>query len=49
MSPFAVIGPDQYLSVAVTAGGDHSCGLRTNNTVTCWGWNSDGQADAPGV
>ena len=22
---------------AVTAGGDHSCGLRTNGTITCWG------------
>ena len=32
---------------AVTAGGDHSCGLRTNNTITCWGWNEHGQSDAP--
>ena len=22
---------------AVTAGGDHSCGLRTNGGITCWG------------
>ena len=22
---------------AVTAGGYHSCGLRTNGTITCWG------------
>ena len=33
----------------VAAGAAHTCGLRTDNTVTCWGWNSDGQADAPGV
>ena len=32
---------------AVTAGGRHSCGLRTDRTITCWGWNYHGQADAP--
>ena len=33
---------------AVTAGGFHSCGLRTNGTITCWGRNNDsGQATAP--
>ena len=30
----------------VTAG-IHSCGLRTNGTITCWGTNSHGQATAP--
>ena len=26
----------------------HSCGLRTDGTITCWGWNEDsGQATAP--
>ena len=44
---FAAIGPDQCPSAAVTAGGAHTCGLRTDNTTTCWGRNSDGQADAP--
>ena len=24
------------------------CGLRTNGTITCWGFNNDGQAIAPG-
>ena len=24
---------------AVTAGESHACGLRTDNTITCWGWN----------
>ena len=32
---------------AVTAGGGHSCGLRTNGTITCWGNNFWGQATAP--
>ena len=25
----------------------HSCGVRTDSTVTCWGSNREGQADAP--
>ncbi len=29
--------------VAVTSGGYHSCALLSNNTVRCWGENSDGQ------
>ena len=32
---------------AVTAGWFHSCGLRSNDTITCWGDNGYGQADAP--
>ncbi len=32
---------------AVTAGSSHSCGLRTDNTVTCWGSNYNAQADPP--
>ena len=32
---------------AVTAGYEHSCGLRSNNTITCWGNNSEGQTVAP--
>ena len=34
-------------SNAVTAGSHHSCGLKTDATITCWGWNRDGQTDAP--
>ena len=30
---------------AVSAGGLHACGLRTNNTITCWGYNANGQTD----
>ena len=32
---------------AVVAGFFHSCGLRSNGTVACWGENGWGQADAP--
>ncbi|WP_419838946.1 RCC1 domain-containing protein [Candidatus Poriferisodalis sp.] len=32
---------------AVSADWWHSCGLRPDGTVTCWGWNEHGQADAP--
>ena len=32
---------------AVSAGEYHSCGLRADDTITCWGDNSAGQTDAP--
>ena len=35
--------------MAVSAGWWHSCGLRTDNTLVCWGHNEDyyaGQAEA---
>ena len=32
---------------AVSAGSAHSCGVRTNGEVTCWGNNEFGQVDAP--
>ena len=40
---------------AVSAGGEgnfwpfsgHTCGIHTDNTITCWGNNRHGQADAP--
>ena len=32
---------------AVSAGGTHNCGIRTNDTITCWGSNNFGKADAP--
>ena len=31
---------------AVAVGGHHACGLRLDKTVTCWGENGSGQADA---
>ena len=32
---------------AVSAGGAHSCGVRTDGTLACWGSNVDGQASPP--
>ena len=32
---------------AVSAGGLHSCGLRADDTITCWGDNTVGQTDVP--
>ena len=35
--------PDLDEVVAVASGGNHSCALRTNGTVRCWGANFSGQ------
>ena len=32
---------------ALDAGSFHTCGLRSDNTIDCWGENEHGQADAP--
>ena len=40
--------PPEGTFTAISAGGTHTCGIRTNGTATCWGNNSDGQAAAPG-
>ncbi|MDL1910257.1 hypothetical protein FBQ81_06120 [Chloroflexi bacterium CFX6] len=32
---------------AVAAGGVHTCGLRADGTLHCWGWNYYGQTDVP--
>ena len=32
---------------AVSVDGFHSCGVKTDATITCWGQNRDGQTDAP--
>ncbi len=44
-APQPILSPATYR--AVTAGGDHSCAIRNDGTVTCWGYNSAGQAEAP--
>ena len=33
---------------AVSIDSSHSCGLRTDDTVTCWGSSEYGEADPPG-
>jgi hypothetical protein len=33
--------------VEVSAGGNHSCGLRSDGTVVCWGFADDGALDVP--
>lgn len=32
---------------AVSAGHEHTCGVRTDGTLACWGWNEYGQAAPP--
>ncbi len=29
----------------VTSGGNHTCGLRTDGTIFCWGYDADGEVD----
>ncbi|MFU8805849.1 MAG: RCC1-like domain-containing protein [Bradymonadaceae bacterium] len=31
----------------ITAGSFHACGIRTDDTVECWGRDDDGQATPP--
>ena len=33
--------------VSVSAGGYHTCGVRSNGSVACWGSNADGRATPP--
>ena len=32
---------------AVAAGGHHSCGVKADGSVACWGYNTYGQSNAP--
>ena len=44
----AMVSPDPTGGyTAVAAGGSHSCGLRPDRAVECWGSNNNGQLDAP--
>ncbi|MDE0268033.1 MAG: RCC1 domain-containing protein, partial [Acidimicrobiaceae bacterium] len=35
------------IPILVSAGDQHSCALGTNDTITCWGNNDNGQTDTP--
>ena len=39
--------PGQPHAAAAAAGGGHTCGLRSDRVVVCWGDDSDGQTDVP--
>ncbi|HRX70565.1 MAG TPA: DUF4214 domain-containing protein [Candidatus Competibacteraceae bacterium] len=41
------VNPSTSTFTQVSAGGSHTCGVRTNDTVTCWGDNDYGQATPP--
>jgi alpha-tubulin suppressor-like RCC1 family protein len=44
-NPTATPTPVAALSgvAQIAAGGDHTCALMTDGTVTCWGWNDHGE------
>ena len=44
---FGQAGAPRGLFNAIAAGGNHSCGLRPDETITCWGLDHEGQASAP--
>ena len=39
--------PAASSSVSVSAGYDHTCGVRSDGSVACWGSNEDGEATPP--
>ena len=44
----ALYGKDRVQTVkAVSAGSYHSCAIKTDNTVLCWGRNHEGQRTIP--
>lgn len=41
--------PEPIGFTAVAAGAHHSCALRTDGTIACWGYDYYGQAQPPGA
>jgi alpha-tubulin suppressor-like RCC1 family protein len=41
--PTRVLAPGGDQWVRVGAGRDHTCAVRSDETLWCWGWNEDGQ------
>src|SRR3990172_7697131 len=46
----SILGSDDpsVVGSTVSAGGYHTCGVRTDGTLACWGYNASGQASPPG-
>ena len=44
---FPAILTRKQAPTVISAGDNHSCGIRADGTATCWGLNDNGQADAP--
>ncbi|MCH7489981.1 MAG: hypothetical protein IID05_04725 [Gemmatimonadetes bacterium] len=47
VDPGAVLGSIQFASIV--AGASYNCGLATDGTAYCWGWNGEGQLGDGGV
>ena len=41
------VSPTTTRYSAVSVGGYHSCGLRSDGSIICWGDNNSGQAEVP--
>ena len=39
--------PSGYVWTAVSSGYYHACGLTSNSSIVCWGYNGNGQNDVP--
>jgi alpha-tubulin suppressor-like RCC1 family protein len=47
-TPTLVVGLDGMNTQLISAGGGHTCALKTDGKVLCWGSNGFGQLGAPG-
>ena len=46
---FAITGPVQQIEAGgYWANSGHTCGIGSDGTVSCWGYNLEGQTNAPG-